>query len=151
MPGCYTFIPKIFRVLDYVSRSHQSDLSKSCKHWDIFLSHCRSVDRECYVQAGRHKAGSKGDPLTLTSYPSLKPLINPSDVNRSALNLVASIPHTDPWNQMQNHKLKSYPKPHAGFCDTEAENPAPNHPNSVSYHAPIPAVSTPPRLNIAPT
>ena len=26
---------------DYVRRSHQSDLSKTSKHWDIFLSHCR--------------------------------------------------------------------------------------------------------------
>ena len=25
---------------DYVRRSHQSDLSKTSKHWDIFLSHC---------------------------------------------------------------------------------------------------------------
>ena len=39
--GCYTFFPKNFRVLDYASRLHQADLSKSCKHWDIFLSHCR--------------------------------------------------------------------------------------------------------------
>ena len=38
--GCYTSFPTNFRVLDYVSRLHQADLSKSCKHWDIFLSHC---------------------------------------------------------------------------------------------------------------
>ena len=38
--------PENFRVLGYVSRSHQSDLSKSCKHWDIFLSHCKI----CLVQ-----------------------------------------------------------------------------------------------------
>ena len=38
--GCYTFFPENFRVLDYVSRLHQADLSKLCKHWDIFLSHC---------------------------------------------------------------------------------------------------------------
>ena len=42
--GCYTFFPENFRVLDYVSRLHQADLSKSCKHWDIFLSHCRNGD-----------------------------------------------------------------------------------------------------------
>ena len=35
--------PENFRVLGYVSRSHQSDLSKPCKHWDIFLSHCTSM------------------------------------------------------------------------------------------------------------
>ena len=40
--GCHTFSPKDFRVLDYVSGSHQFDLSKLCKHWDIFLSHCMS-------------------------------------------------------------------------------------------------------------
>jgi hypothetical protein len=39
-PGYYTFFTKNFRVLDHVSRLHQSDLSKSCKYWDIFLSHC---------------------------------------------------------------------------------------------------------------
>ena len=40
--GCHTFLPKDFRVLDYVSGSHKFDLSKSCKHWDIFLSHCNN-------------------------------------------------------------------------------------------------------------
>ena len=30
-------------LADYVRRSHQSDLSKTSKHWDIFLSHCTAV------------------------------------------------------------------------------------------------------------
>ena len=41
---CYTLFPKSFRFLCYVISSHQFDLSKSCKHWDIFLSHCNSYN-----------------------------------------------------------------------------------------------------------
>jgi len=74
-----------------------------------------------------------------------------SDVNRYASNMVQSIPHADPFNRKQNGRLKSYPKPSTGFRNSEAANPAPNHPNSVSYHAPIPAVRTPRRSNTAPT
>ena len=37
---CYTLFPESFRFFCYVISSHQFDLSKSCKHWDIFLSHC---------------------------------------------------------------------------------------------------------------
>jgi hypothetical protein len=45
----YTSLTKNFRVLDHVSRLHQSDLSKSCKHWDIFLSHCITVISTVYI------------------------------------------------------------------------------------------------------
>ena len=40
-PRCYSFLHKQFMLADYVRRSHQSDLSKTSKHWDIFLSHCK--------------------------------------------------------------------------------------------------------------
>ena len=33
-------------LADYVRRSHQSDLSKTSKHWDIFLSHCIQTTME---------------------------------------------------------------------------------------------------------
>ena len=39
-PICYSFLHKQAMLPDYVRRSHQSDLSKTSKHWDIFLSHC---------------------------------------------------------------------------------------------------------------
>ena len=47
---CHTFFPEDSRVLDYVSGSHRSDLSKSCKHWDIFLSHCKIEKINCHMQ-----------------------------------------------------------------------------------------------------
>ena len=31
------------RTLDYVIFSHQANLSKTTKHWDGFVSHCRGV------------------------------------------------------------------------------------------------------------
>ena len=40
-PRCYSFLHKQVMLPDYVRRSHQSDLSKTSKHWNIFLSHCR--------------------------------------------------------------------------------------------------------------
>ena len=42
-PRCYILFPQIFRSLNYVIKSHQPDLSKSSKHWDIFLSHCMEI------------------------------------------------------------------------------------------------------------
>ena len=39
-PRCYSSLHKQVMLPDYVRRSHQSDLSKKSKHWDIFLSHC---------------------------------------------------------------------------------------------------------------
>ena len=34
------FLHKQVMLPDYIRRSHQSDLLKTSKHWDIFLSHC---------------------------------------------------------------------------------------------------------------
>ena len=70
---CYTSFPKNFRILDYVSRLHQADLSKSCKPTNpqlmpktvqlqqlyylgatfifvfILLVHCTSLETVCII------------------------------------------------------------------------------------------------------
>jgi len=106
----------------------------------------------------QHKNEHNIDPTTgfhpvpaNTYYTTPNNVYSGSDVNRYASNLVASIPHADPWNRRQSGRLKSYPKPSTGFRNSEADNPSPNHPHMVSYHAPIPAVRAPRRANTAPT
>ena len=48
-PRCYSFLHKQVMLPDYVRRSHQSDLSKTSKHWDIFLSHCIAPGVVCWI------------------------------------------------------------------------------------------------------
>ena len=52
---------------DYVRKSHQSDLSKTSKHWDIFLSHCigsllEPIAAMVLQFLGNRSEGSKQEP-----------------------------------------------------------------------------------------
>ena len=56
---CY--LHKQVMLPDYVRRSHQFDLSKTSKHWDIFLSHCKHTSTPNRHTMPKHTSTSRRD------------------------------------------------------------------------------------------
>ena len=80
---------------DYVRRSHKSDLSKTSKHWDTFLSHCKSFLSCVYHPVGVNGGGSvssmgkslRGSPVMFCRMRNLSGSLQITDLTFSATGL----------------------------------------------------------------
>ena len=98
-PRCYSFLHKQVILPDYVRRSHQSDLLKTSKHWNIFLSHCKvlspsmsNLPSAVYKLVGSHLRINSWWASQLASglWPGVQPLSIVSRTSRTAVLMINS-------------------------------------------------------------